>query len=154
MSSGLCALRRWRLTTQQPEITGKVLRQAGPALLRLRPDVIPDALPQGLFIAAERPDRLFVGFEPGRAGSGAPVPIRAIIFLREGDQIGVEPADPVTVVRDLWALNFRVPSDEGLADSFRRLTKLANSLPAWNLTRPLTPEALPGTVEMVQRVTH
>lgn len=126
----------------------------GPALLRLRHDVIPETLPPGLFVAAERPDRLFVGFEPGRAGSGAPVPIRAIVFLREGDQFGLEPADPVTAVKDLWALNYRLPSDEGLADSFRRLTKLANSLPAWNLTRPLTSEALRGTIEMIQRIAH
>jgi hypothetical protein len=124
----------------------------GPALLRLRPDVVPETLPEGLFVAAERPDRLFVGFEPGRAGSGAPVPIRAIIFLREGQQIGLEPADPVTAVRDLWALNFRIGSDEGRADSFRRLTKLAGTLPAWNLTRPLTTEALAATVDAVQRV--
>ncbi len=124
----------------------------GPALLRLRPDVIPEALPTGLFIAAERPDRLFVGFEPGRAGSGAPVPIRALIFLREGEPIEVQPADPVTAVKDLWALSFRIGSDEGRADSFRRLTKLAGSLQAWNLTRPLTPAALSRTVEMVQEV--
>lgn len=125
----------------------------GPSLLRLRPDMIPESLPEGLFVAAERPDRLFIGFEPGRAGSGAPVPIRALVFLREGEQIGVEPADAVTAVRDLWALSFRIASNEGRADSFRRLTRLAGSVPAWNLIRPLTSEALAATVEQVQRLT-
>src|SRR4029450_8669179 len=46
----------------------------GPALLRLRPDVYRSNLPDGLFVAAERPDRYFVGFSPEKAGSGAPVP--------------------------------------------------------------------------------
>jgi len=124
----------------------------GPALLRLRPDVIPETLPDGLFVADQRPDRMFIGFEPGRAGSGAPVPVRAIVFLREGEKVAAEPADPVTVVKDLWALSSRLGSDEGRADSFRHVTKLAGSVPAWNVTRPLTLEALAATVDMVQVV--
>lgn len=126
----------------------------GPALLRLRPDVIPETLPDGLFIADQRPDRLFIGFEPGRAGSGAPVPVRAIVFLREGEEIRAQPADPVTVVKDLWALSSRIGSDEGRADSFRQLTKLAGSVPAWNVARPLTIDALGPTVDMVQAVAN
>ena len=124
----------------------------GPALLRLRPDVFQQNLPDGLFIVAQRPDRFFVGFEPDRAGSGAPVPILAIVFLREGDSIRSEPADSVTAVKDLWSLSFRIPSDEGRAEAFRHITKLAGGIPAWNVTRPLTMEALEGTVDIVQRL--
>ena len=122
----------------------------GPALLRLRPDVYDGSLPKGLFIAAERPDRVFVGFEPDRAGSSAPVPIRAIVFLREGGAVTVDRADAVTAVRDLWALSFRVGSSVGRTDSFRHLTKLAGMVPSWNVTRPLTKEALAPTIDAIE----
>ena len=124
----------------------------GPALLRLRPDVYQQNLPDGTFVAAQRPDRLFVGFDPEIAGSGAPVPIQAIVFLREGDSIGIEPADPATAVKDLWSLSFRTSSNEGRAESFRHITKLAGSIPTWNVTRPLNLEALSATVEVVQSI--
>ena len=124
----------------------------GPALLRLRPDVYRPELPKGLFLAAERPDRFFIGFDKQRAGSSAPVPIRAIAFLREGEPIGVERADPVTSVKDLWALSFRIDSTEGHSDSFRHITKLVRSVPCWNVTRPKSFEALALTVEAIERL--
>lgn len=124
----------------------------GPALLRLRPDVYQLNLPEGLFVAGERPDRYFVGFTPEKAGSGAPVPIRGIVFLREGDTIDVDEADPRIAIKDLWHLSFRLESFEDRADSFRSLTKLAGAVPMWRVTRPLTLEALAPTVEIVQRL--
>ena len=124
----------------------------GPALLRLRPDVFQQNLPAGLFMVAQRPDRFFVGFDPDRAGSGAPVPKLAVVFLREGDSVGAEPANSVTAVKDLWSLSFRLPSDEGRAEAFRHITKLAGAIPTWNVTRPLTLEALDATVDIVQRL--
>ena len=126
----------------------------GPALLRLRPDVYHRSLPAGLFIAAERPDRFFVGFEPERAGSSAPVPIRAIVFLREASSVSVEPADAVTAVKDLWALSFRIASNVGRTDSFRHVTKLAGAVPAWNVSRPLTKEALAPTIEAIEGLSN
>ena len=126
----------------------------GPALLRLRPDVFQPSLPEGLFVAAERPDRVFIGLAAEKAGSAAPVPIKGIVFLREGDEIGSEPADPIVAVKDLWRLNFRIGSREGRADSFRHITKLCSSAPLWNLTRPLTLNALGPTVDLVQRLVN
>ena len=122
----------------------------GPALLRIRPDVYPRELPEGLFVAAERPDRIFVGFDAPRAGSGAPVPIAAIVFLRESTTLAIEPAERTTVLKDLWRLSFRTGTDEGRAESFRGLTRLAGSTPAWNVSRPLTLSALDATVELIR----
>ena len=124
----------------------------GPALLRLRPDVYRPELPKGLFLAAERPDRFFIGFDKLRAGSSTPVPIRAIAFLREGDRTWVERAAGATSVKDLWALSFRIDSSEGHTDSFRHITRLAGSVPCWNVTRPKTFEALAPTVEAIERL--
>ncbi len=124
----------------------------GPALLRLRPDVYRPTLPQGLSIAAERPDRFFVGFDAQRAGSSSPVPIRAVAFLREGESVGVERADPVTSVKDVWGLSFRIESSDAHSASFRHITELVGSVPCWNVTRPLTFEALAPTVEAVEQL--
>lgn len=123
----------------------------GPALLRIRPDMHSDDLPEGLFVAARRDDRVFVGFDPIRSGSAAPVRITAIVFLREAPTLAVEPADPVTALKDLWHLNFRTGSEEGRTDSFRSLSLLAGSVMSWNVRRPLTTNALPGIVDMIQR---
>lgn len=122
----------------------------GPALLRIRPDVYPQELPEGLFVAAERPDRVFVGFDAARAGSGAPVPIAAVVFLRESTALAVEPAERTTVLKDLWRLSFRTGTEEGRAESFRRLARLAGSTPAWNVSRPLTLATLDATVELIR----
>ena len=124
----------------------------GPALLRIRPDVPSEDLPDGLFIAARRDDRVFVGFDSAHAGSSAPVPVKAIVFLREAPVLALEPVDPVTALKDLWRLSFRTGTEKGRADSFRNLSRLAGSVKSWNLTRPLTLESLSVTVDLVRSV--
>lgn len=122
----------------------------GPALLRLRPDVYRPGLPTGLAVAAERPDRFFIGFDRERAGSSSPVPVRAVVFLREGVSVGVERADPVTSVKDMWGLSFRIESTDSHSASFRHITQLVGSVPCWNVSRPLTFEALAPTVKAIE----
>lgn len=122
----------------------------GPALLRIRPDMHSEELPDGLFIAARREDRVFVGFDPVTAGSTAPVQIKAIVFLREAPTLSIEPADPVTAVKDLWHLSFRTGTEEARADAFRSLSSLAGTVKSWNAYRPLMMEALPATVDMIR----
>lgn len=121
----------------------------GPALLRIRPDVYSDPLPSGLFVAERRHDRVFVGFDHLRAGSGSPVLISAIVFLREATSLAVEPVERTTALKDLWRLSFRTGSEVGRADSFRSLTRLAASVRSVNVTRPLTLDSLHDTVELI-----
>lgn len=122
----------------------------GPALLRIRPDVNLDQLPQGTFVAGRREDRVFIGFEAVQAGSSAPVPIRAIVFLREADRLAVEPVDRATALKDLWGLSFRTGTESGGADCFRSLSALAGSVKTWNVIRPLTLASLSDTVDLVR----
>jgi hypothetical protein len=123
----------------------------GPALLRLRPDVFSGTLPDGLFIVEKRPDRIYVGCDDVRSGSGAPVPISAIVFLREAADFSAEPVEPVNALKDLWRLSFRTGTAEDRADSFKSLSSLAGSIPLWNVYRPLTLSALDGTVDLIER---
>jgi len=122
----------------------------GPALLRLRPDVFHQDLPEGLFVVAERPDRIFVGFDAERAGTSAPVPIRAIVFLREASVLAVEEVPRPTALKDLWRLSFRTGTDSDRADSFQRLATMAGSVASWNVYRPLLLTTLDSTVDLIQ----
>lgn len=99
---------------------------------------------------AERPDRIFVGFDSEHGGSGDPLPIRAIVFLREADEVAVEEVPRVTALRDLWRLSFRTGTVADRADSFQRLASLAGSVASWNLYRPLTLNSLEKTVELIR----
>ena len=122
----------------------------GPALLRIRPDMHSAELSDGLFVVAQRDDRVFVGFDKAHAGSCAPVPITAVVFLREGSSLTMKRVDTATALKDLWGLSFRTGTEASGADSFRSLTALAGSVQSWNVTRPLTLDSLSGTVDLVR----
>jgi hypothetical protein len=117
----------------------------GPAVLRLRPDVYDGRPPAGTHLVLDRPDRLYVALDDDRKGSCAPVPIRAVVFLRQAEEQRMERVPPAGALTDLWALNFRLRTSEGRSQSFSQLSKLA-ALPLWNLHRPLRMEALDQTV--------
>jgi hypothetical protein len=124
----------------------------GPALFRIRPDVFDGQLPEGLFVVTRRPDRIFVGFDDATRGSGRPLPIRAIVFLREADQLDMVPVTRPTALKDLWRLSFRTGTEDARADSFRQLTQLAGTVPCWNLHRPLVLDSLRDVVKLLEDV--
>jgi len=114
----------------------------GPALLRIRPDVYGGGPCLGT--------HLVLALDDDRKGSSAPVPIRAIVFLREStDELRFERADTSVALADLWSLSFRLRTDEARARSFRQLTRLVGALPTWNLYRPLRLTSLDATVERI-----
>jgi hypothetical protein len=124
----------------------------GPALIRIRPDVYAGHPPAGTHVVVEREGRVYLGIDQERRGSSAPVPLRAIVFLRESDgHSRIEPATPAVALADMWHLNFRLPDNDGRARSFRQLSVLAGCVPIWNLHRPLTRASLHATVGMVAR---
>ncbi len=122
---------------------------AGPAVIRLRPDVYSGEPPRGLREVALRADRIFLAPETSTRGGSAPVPIRGIVFLREGADVRIAPASPIEAVRDLWHLNFRLPASEDRQDSFKALTALVSGVKVWNLHRPFRLDALSATVEAI-----
>lgn len=121
----------------------------GPALLRMRPDVYRGSPPRGTHLLLERSDRVYLGLDDARKGSSAPVPIRAIVFLREGEILRMEPVAASVAVADLWHLNFRLANDEFRVRSFQQLTRLAGSVPCWNVYRPVNLTSLDETVAMI-----
>jgi hypothetical protein len=110
----------------------------------------PGQPPAGTHVIAARPDRVFLGLDPSRRGSGGPVPLRGIVFLREAaDGPRLERATPAVAVADLWHLNFRLQSSAGRARSFTQLTSLADRVPVWNLYRPMERSSLPAAVALI-----
>jgi hypothetical protein len=127
----------------------------GPALLRVRPDIFDGSTPppEGTHIVLARSDRVFLGFDASRVGRSAPVPITAIVFLRESaGELRWERVPVPVALADLWALNFRLPTSEGRGRSFQQLSRLANTVPTWNLHRPLNLARLDATVAEIVSV--
>jgi hypothetical protein len=121
----------------------------GPALARMRPDVYAGAPPKGMEAVAIKSDRVFLAPPVGQRGSTAPLPVRGICLLREGESLRAEPAQPLEVVKDIWHLGFRMPTAEGRSESFRQVTRLATAVPVWNVHRPMKLELLGDTVELI-----
>jgi hypothetical protein len=121
----------------------------GPALVRMRTDVYDGSPPPGTHVVVARPDRIYLGLDDDRKGSSAPVPIKGIVFLREADELRIEPVPASVALTDIWHLNFRLATNEFRARSFRQLTRLAGAVPSWNVYRPLRLESLGATVALV-----
>jgi hypothetical protein len=75
--------------------------------------------------------------------------MKAIVFLREGNELRVEPTTPSAALPDLWHLSFRLPTQEYRAQSFQRLARLAGAVPFFNVYRPLRLESLDATVDLI-----
>jgi hypothetical protein len=121
----------------------------GPALVRMRTDVYDGSPPSGTHVVVARPDRIYLGLDDDRKGSSAPVPIKGIVFLREAEDVRMEPVAASVAVADLWHLNFRLATSEFRARSFQQLTRLAGAVPSWNVYRPLRLASLDATVAVI-----
>ena len=122
----------------------------GPALLRLRPDMYDGAAPTGTRLVSTRHDRIYLELDEERRGSGAPVPIRAIVLLQESiDGVRLQRVGGANALPDLWALSFRIPGERALHRNFTQLIQLLTKVPVWNLRRPLSRAGLDLTVARV-----
>jgi hypothetical protein len=125
----------------------------GPAMMRIRPDVFDGRAPNGTRIAAVYDDRIYLVIDENRRGSDDPVPIQALVLLRESaNGVHLERMPPHKALPDLWALSFRFPNDADRARCFKQLSGLAASIPVWNLYRPLRLDSLGPTVDRIVEV--
>jgi hypothetical protein len=83
-------------------------------------------------------------------GNTSPVPLRGVVFLREGDEdMRLERVPMEAAFPDLWTLSFHFPTDSDRARCFGAITQLARAVPVWNLYRRMSFETLPRIVEHV-----
>ena len=120
----------------------------GPAMLRVRPDVARALeLPRARRVGTED-DRVHYALD--EPGDCTPVRLRAVVFLAESEGAPeLEPVQQPEAIRDLWALSFRLPTEEDVGRSFADVADLASTVPAFRLRRSLALDALDDHVARV-----
>jgi hypothetical protein len=119
----------------------------GPAMLRVRRDVADLLeLPAARRLGEDSNRVHYVLEDPGDCD---PVPLRAVVFLDESENTAFETVEPPEAIRDLWALSFRLPTEEDVSRSFAGVADLASTVPAYRLRRPLDLGALDLHLSMV-----
>jgi hypothetical protein len=120
----------------------------GPALLRLRRDVAENLILSDVRSQGEDPDRLFLALQDEGPNGSAPLPLGGVVLLRgSSDRPILEPIVGPDLLRDLWALGFKLPTDEDFQRCFDGLTRLSGAAAIWNLSFPMELDKLPATVE-------
>jgi hypothetical protein len=132
---------------------GDALAFPGPAMLRVRRDSferlgVPDAT-----VVGEDADRIHLAIDPARRGTTDPLPIAGIVLLREAEEIRLERVPPELAIPELWALAFKLPTDEDRARCFDAVGGLVGSVPVWNLHRPLRYGTLEQVIDAVVSLT-
>jgi hypothetical protein len=123
----------------------------GPAVVRLRPDVAEGfRLADETQMVTER-ERVFVILGGSMRGTGAAVPLAAILFLRqEAERLELAPVSTADAIRDLWTLTFSLPNDASRGAAFERVIDLVSNVPVLDLRRELSLETLPQVVALVE----
>jgi hypothetical protein len=121
----------------------------GPAMLRLRRDVVEEIeLPPGTVVLDE-PLRVHLALDEAARGDCSPVPVRAIVVIRPGAEIELDRVAAPEAIRDLLALSFRLPADDEHRRAFEGVADLVRDVPVWGLVRPDRFAALPAVVAKV-----
>jgi hypothetical protein len=127
----------------------------GPALLRVRKDAFSRLSFSHDDVVDEDETRMYVMPDQQARGSGAAVPLRAIVFLRthDSEQLVLERVEETrAALPDLWTLSFNMPNDTDRTRCFSTITQLAGSVPVWNLARPLSYKSLPRVIETIENL--
>ena len=122
----------------------------GPAMLRMRRDAYERLRFPGVPVVADEPHRVHLAIDPADRGSGDPLPLTDIFFLRPGsDGFDLSPVPVERALPDLMALAFALRTDEDRARSFSAVAALAGSVPLWNFVRPKEYDRLDEVVDRI-----
>jgi hypothetical protein len=125
----------------------------GPAFLRVRRDVYDRIDLSGTSVLIDEPERVTVALPADARGSGDAVRVRGIVFLHEASSgIRIEPVAQHEALRDLWALAFKLPSDESMRFCFTQIAGLVARVPAWRLLRKLEFDTLPAVTRALAEI--
>lgn len=123
----------------------------GPAMLRLRKDVAQWLAVPGAERVAEDAEKVYLALDRRRRGTGDPLPLGGIVLLYWGPETCIERLEPGSSIRDLWAVSLNLPTAAGRARCFGDIVQLAQTIPVWRMARPLSRQALDGTIDLVAR---
>jgi hypothetical protein len=128
-------------------LTGTPSIIPGPAMLRLRPDVLPYVALPGARVIRRLRSRVTFAIDPSRRGGCAPVPLAGVFLLGASGKSGVgAQVSPAQGIRLLWPMAFRLPVGNSTARCFAHLADLAAAVPVRSYTRPTRLQDLPRAV--------
>jgi hypothetical protein len=128
-------------------IDGQPAIVPGPAMLRLRPDVMSSVELPHADVLRRLPSRITMALSTEDRGNCSPVPLRGIIMLHTAAaEFRLEQIPAVEAVPAIWPLTFMMPADEWKTFCFTRLVDLVKVVPVWRFERPLKFGTLPETV--------
>jgi hypothetical protein len=125
----------------------------GPAILRVRKDVFGRLEFPGTDCVAEDDFKAHLMLGSSARGSGSPVPIKAVVFLREASLRRLEGRSTIYRVSalealpNLWSVAFRLP--RSAEPTFQKVATLAGRVPVWEMYRPTSFDGLPDVVELI-----
>ncbi len=119
----------------------------GPALLRVRHDAATRLhLVNGRTVGSDE-QRVF--FVPDERGTSEPVPLHGLFLLGRSEH-GIQIKEPDrSLLSDLWALAFKIPTDQDLERCFMSLTDFDDRVPIWDLDRSPGFELIDGTMDAI-----
>lgn len=122
----------------------------GPAVLRVRRDVAERLGLPDVKMTYETDAKVNFALDDWRRGSGSPVPLKGIVFLRTWDgEPTLQRADAADALRDLLILSFKAVLD--LERCFQDAGRLVAEVPVWDLRRRLDFDELPQVVDAIVR---
>jgi hypothetical protein len=120
----------------------------GPAMLRLRPDVLSHVTLPGARVIRQIRSRVTFALNQDRRGECAPVPLRAVVILDTGvEGPGEERLLPDEALRRLWPMAFRLPLHNWTAACFAQLAELVRTVPVRTFPRLRSLGELPRAVQ-------
>jgi hypothetical protein len=103
-------------------------------------------------------EKVHLMLTPTARGSGEPVPIRAIVFVRDTSLQAVEGRPAISAVAaadslaNLWTVSFTLPTAERRQRTFEKAAALAGRVRMWEMYRPSSFEGLPEAVDLVTSI--
>jgi hypothetical protein len=118
----------------------------GPALLRLRPDVLSHVSLPAVTVIRQIRSRVTFALDHHQRGECAPVPLRAM-FIIDAERAGGELLPPAEAIRRLWPMAFRLPLHNWTATCFAQLAQVVRTITVRTFPRLRTLEELPRAVQ-------
>lgn len=124
----------------------------GPDLLRIRPDVFSRMETDAQLEVVHRTrDRVMV-----RTGGleSRPVALAAIVFLKVEDSTTVRKRFDPQRLADLWQVSFHMPNMTDRRRAFDAISMVADSVPIFDLGRPLTWDSMEWSIRTIEELAH